>query len=166
MKLITYPNPILKKKTKDVTEFGIWDETINQMIALMVEKKGHGLAANQVGLDMNMFIMYPAKNELPQAYFNCKIKEQYGDLTKMRESCLSLPDVGEEINRYNQIVIEYQDRNGNKVVDILPEGIYSQCAQHEMDHLKGLLYIDHLDMIKKERVIKKYSRLHFGSSKC
>ena len=166
MKLITYPNPILKKKTKEVTEFGIWSDTINQMIAIMVEKKGYGLAANQVGLDANFFIMYPDKDLPPKSYFNCTIKETVGDLEKMRESCLSLPDVSEDISRYKQITIEYQDKDGNKLTETLPEGIASQCAQHEMDHLKGLLYIDHLDMIKKERIIKKYNRLKFGSSKC
>jgi peptide deformylase len=166
MKLVTYPSPILHKKAKDVDQFGIWDETIDQMIKIMEEKKGYGLAANQVGLDMNLFIMYPDKGFAPRAYLNCVITRRLGEPIKMQEGCLSLPNVGHEILRYNQVAIAYNDKNGTLHMETLPEGVVSQCAQHEVQHLQGMLYVDNLDMIKKGRVLKQYSRINFGKSKC
>lgn len=166
MKLVTHPNPILKKKAKTVEEFGIWDDVIDQMTKLMVEYKGYGLAANQVGLDIDLFIMYPDKDMAPKAYFNAKIARVFGEKIPMREGCLSLPNVGHDVSRYNQVVIHYQDKDGNLFADLLPEGITSQCAQHETQHLMGMLYVDNLDMIKKTRVLKQYSRINFGKSKC
>ena len=167
LKLITYPNPILKKSTIPVTEFGsVWDPIIDQMIKIMIEKKGYGLAANQVGLGMNLFIMYPDKGLPPKAYFNCKITKLFGEPIKMQEGCLSLPGVGHEILRYNQVEIDYDDKDGNQIKEMLPEGVPSQCAQHEIQHLQGMLYVDNLNMIKKGRVLKQYSRINFGKSKC
>lgn len=166
MKLVTYPSPILKKPAKLVTEFGIWNETIDQMIKVMVENKGYGLAANQVGLDIDLFVMYPDKEAFPKAYFNCQIRHLIGNPIKMQEGCLSLPNVGHEILRYPQVTVQYYDKDGKFTVDDLPEGITSQCAQHEVQHLQGILYIDNLDMIKKGRVLKQYSRINFGKSKC
>jgi peptide deformylase len=166
MKLVTYPDHILKKVAKPVTEFGIWDDVIDEMTKIMIEKKGYGLAANQAGLDINLFIMYPYEGMSPRSYFNCEIVETFGEKIKMQEACLSLPNVSHEILRYNQVSIKYQDRNGNFVEQVLPVGITSQCAQHEIQHLKGMLYVDNLDMIKKTRVLKQYSRINFGSSKC
>ena len=166
MKLVTYPNHILKKTSKTVTEFGIWDDVIDQMTSIMMEKKGYGLAANQVGLDINLFIMYPDKDTVPKAYFNCEVVQVFGEPIKMQEACLSLPNVGHEISRYNQVAIHYNDKDGKRISEILPEGIASQCAQHEIQHLQGMLYVDNLDMIKKARVLKQYSRINFGKSKC
>lgn len=166
MKLVTYPSPILKKPAKLVTEFGIWNETIDQMIKVMVENKGYGLAANQVGLDIDLFVMYPDKEAFPKAYFNCQIIHLIGNPIKMQEGCLSLPNVGHEILRYPKVTVQYHDKDGKFTVDDLPEGIASQCAQHEVQHLQGILYIDNLDMIKKGRVLKQYSRINFGKSKC
>lgn len=166
MKLVTYPNPILKKTAKTVTEFGIWDDVIAQMTEVMIEKKGYGLAANQVGLDIDLFIMYQDKDFPIKAYFNCSVVQVLGEKIKMQEACLSLPNVGHEVLRHNQVAVQYNDKDGNLIVETLPEGIASQCAQHETQHLQGKLYVDNLDMIKKERVLKQYSRINFGSSKC
>lgn len=166
MKLVTYPNPILRNTAKIVTEFGIWQNTIDQMIKIMIENKGYGLAANQVGLDIDMFVMYPDKDIPPKAYFNCDIRHLLGDPIKMQEGCLSLPNVSHEIVRYNQVTVQYFDKDGNFIVEELPEGIASQCAQHEVQHLQGILYVDNLDMIKKARVLKQYGRINFGKSKC
>lgn len=166
MKIVTYPNPILKVSAKTITEFGIWSDTIDQMVKLMIEKKGYGLAANQVGLGANLFVMYPGKDLEPKAYFNCKIIQVFDEPIKMQEACLSLPGVGHEISRYNQVSVEYNGKDGNLIVETLPEGITSQCAQHEIQHLQGLLYVDNLDMIKRGRVLKQYSRMNFGKSKC
>ena len=166
MKLVTYPNPILKKTAKPVTEFGIWDDVIDQMIKMMFVNRGVGLAANQFGSDLNLFVMYPDKDMPPKAYFNCNIVQTFGVPIKMQEGCLSLPGVGHEILRYNQVAIKYNDKDGNLITELLPEGIVSQCAQHEIQHLQGMLYVDNLDMIKKGRVLKQYSRINFGKSKC
>ena len=166
MKIVTYPSLILKKTARSVTEFGIWSDVIDQMVKLMVENKGVGLAANQVGLDIDLFVMQVDKEMPPKAYFNCQIRHLIGEPTKMQEACLSLPSVGHEITRYPEVVVQYYDKDGKFIVEDIPKGLASQCAQHEMDHLKGILYIDHLDMIKKGRIIKQYSRINFGKSKC
>ena len=120
-------------------------ETAESMFFLMLEHEGMGLSAPQVGLHYRLFVMR-GNAEQKLFCFNPKITEVSGDIVPYNEGCLSFPNLKLAINRPEQIVAEWQDEKGERQKDAL-SGIFSRCFQHEIDHLQGILFIDHL---KKE----------------
>jgi peptide deformylase len=159
MQLIKHPNPILKLKALP------WDfekdtgaEALEvSMVQLMVESGGIGLAANQVGLLKQVFAIH-LKDQVPFCMFNPYILWGDNDMVLADEGCLSFPDLFLKIPRHNNITVGYVDRQGNKRIIELT-GIDSRCFQHELDHLEGVCFVEHISPLKlalaKKKLIKK-----------
>lgn len=139
LKIFTYPNKILKIKTKSIELFdNKLYEIVTQMKKIMLENNGVGLAANQVGLDLSLFIARP--KEKFYIFINPEIIEQKEEEIK-EEGCLSLPNKWGLVKRFNKIKIKYQDLKGKKKT-LKTSGLLAHIIQHEIDHLNGILFID------------------------
>ncbi len=130
------------KEVKEVTpEIGA---LISDMRKMMVEARGVGLAANQVGQDLQIFVIdkkLAEENGVPDAYINPEVTEYSKELGEAEEGCLSLPDYWQQIKRSKKIKIKALDENGKKV-KIKARGLLARVFQHEYDHLQGVLIKD------------------------
>ena len=121
----------------------------------MYEAKGIGLAATQIDIHIRLVVMdlSEERNE-PRVFVN----PEYTILDKSpftyEEGCLSIPGFNEEISRPSKILLKWQDLQGN-FHEEKPDGIFTVCAQHEIDHLDGKLFVDYLSTIKRDRIRKK-----------
>ena len=156
--ILTVPNPILKKVSQPVDK--VTDETralMDDMLATMYAAPGIGLAAIQIGVPLNVIVMDLSKSEeddAPRFFVNPEILEDVEEQKPYNEGCLSVPDVFEDIDRAERVKITYLDYNGKRVTE-WAEGLYAVCIQHEMDHLKGVVFIDYLSRLKRDRAVKK-----------
>ena len=156
--ILTVPNPILKQVSKPVEK--VTDETrklMDDMVETMYDAPGIGLAAVQIGVPLNVIVMDLARDgEEPQVkYFvNPEILEDVEELHPYEEGCLSVPDVFDTVERPERVKLTYLDYNGERVTEWC-EGLYATCIQHEMDHLKGIVFIDYLSRLKRERAVNK-----------
>lgn len=117
---------------------------ISDMRKMMVEARGVGLAANQVGQDLQLFVIdkkLAEENGVPDAYINPEITEYSKDGGEMEEGCLSLPEYWQQIKRSKKIKIKALDENGKKI-KIKARGLLARVLQHECDHLRGILIKD------------------------
>ena len=159
MKLVKFPDPILKQKAIP------WDfetdlnakELEVDMVQLMIESNGIGLAANQVGLLKRVFAIH-LKNQVPFCMFNPYILTGDNNMVDGEEGCLSFPDLFLKVPRHSNITVGYLDRQGNKCIIEL-SGIDSRCFQHELDHLDGVCFTEHISSLKlalaKKKLLKK-----------
>jgi len=156
--ILTVPNPILKQVSKPVTE--VTDETralMDDMLETMYAAPGIGLAAVQIGVPVNVIVMDLAKEgekPAPKYFVNPEILESVDDTQPYNEGCLSIPDVYEEIDRPERVQLTYLNYAGERITE-WAEGLYAVCIQHEMDHLKGVVFIDYLSRLKRDRAVKK-----------
>lgn len=161
--ILTVPNPVLKQVSTPV-EGGVTDELralMDDMLETMYDAPGIGLAAIQIGVPKRIIVMDLAgKDEEPQPrYFvNPEIVWKSDELYAYEEGCLSVPEVYDEVERPNRVRIRYLDYNGQPVEEEA-EGLFAVCIQHEMDHLEGVLFIDHLSRLKRDRAITKVKKL-------
>ena len=152
---------VLKKKSVPVET--VTDETralMDDMLETMYAAPGIGLAAVQVGVPERIIVMDLARDGEPPAprYFvNPEIVQKNDSLAPYEEGCLSVPDIYETVERPDQVHIRYLDYNG-KAVEEAADGLYAVCIQHEMDHLEGVLFIDHLSRLKRDRAITKVKK--------
>lgn len=153
--IITYPNPVLRKKAKPVTSF---DEALKQLVSdmaeTMYEAPGVGLAANQVGVLQQVVVIDASegKNQL-MALINPKII--YGEGCQSdEEGCLSVVDLSAKVKRFTKIKVKAQDVDGNET-EFEAEDWFARVVQHELDHLNGILFIDHLSALKRALYKKK-----------
>ena len=161
LSLVIYPNSILKSKALPVEK--ITPELIqiaNEMLDLMYESLGIGLAANQVGILKQIIVVDLQINDerKPMIFFNPKIIYSSDDYKEVEEGCLSLPELKEMISRPNVIEIEYLDVD-SKICKLKADGLLSVCLQHEIDHLNGILFVDRVSKIKKQFLLKKFKKL-------
>jgi len=139
MKVITYPHPILRKKTKKVTDFSRIKKIIEEMKETMEKYQGIGLSANQVGLDLSLFV---AKyNQKFYAIINPKILKVSKEKEEMLEGCLSLPKILANVKRPRSVVLEAFNEKGKKI-KLKAKGLLARIFLHETDHLNGILIID------------------------
>jgi peptide deformylase len=156
--ILTVPNPVLKQVSKPVER--VDDEIrslMDDMLETMYAAPGIGLAAIQIGVPLNVIVMDLAKEGEPPAprYFaNPEILEDVDTTQPYDEGCLSVPDIYETIDRPERVKLTYLDYNGEQVTEWC-EGLYAVCIQHEMDHLKGVVFIDYLSRLKRDRAVKK-----------
>ena len=161
--ILTYPDKRLKQVSKDVTKF---DEDIHKLLdamnEMMLASNGIGLAAIQVNYPLNVLILNIPDSEGEQhpdnlmEIINPVIINKEG-LTTYQEGCLSVPGFYEDIERFETISINYQDRHGNtKSLDA--DGLLSIAIQHEMDHLAGKLFIEKLSYARRKKFEKEYKR--------
>jgi len=149
-KIATYPDPVLRKKCDTVTEF-------DQDLALLIEDMketmykgvGIGLAAPQISVSKRVIVVDTSEEgNNPIALINPEIIGESGEI-RSEEGCLSIPGFRDSVKRSAKIRISAQDEHG-KEFEMEAEELLSCCLQHEIDHLDGILFIDHLSRIKKE----------------
>lgn len=156
LKILQYPNELLLKPTKDIVVFdNTLSEQIENMFETMYAKNGIGLAANQVGISLNMFIMDTNKN--PLAFINPKVINKSSITHEYPEGCLSFPGMKINIARSDSIHLEWQDVKG-----IIHQQEFHDlaaiCIQHELEHLQGHTFIKNLNNTKKQLFLQKYSK--------
>jgi peptide deformylase len=160
--IITIPDPILRKTAKPVERVDAeLRRLIDDMFAAMYDAPGIGLAAPQIGVPRRLIVMDPAKDDdalkTPIVMVNPKILERSHELRVHEEGCLSIPDFTAEVERPATTRIAYVDREGKEQEAEL-EGIWSTLVQHEIDHLNGVLFIDYLSRLKRDMVVKKFTK--------
>lgn len=155
------PAPLLKAKAKPVetVDDGI-RRLIDDMLETMYAAPGIGLAANQVGVLKRVIVLDTAKSDEtpnPLALINPEILWASEELAIYNEGCLSVPDHYADVERPAEVKIRFLDRRGVRQ-EIHATGLLSTCIQHEMDHLEGVLFVDHLSALKRNMILRKLSK--------
>ena len=156
--IITVPNPLLKTVSKPVDAIdskilGI----LNDMLETMYAAPGIGLAAIQIGIPKRLLVIdigRDSENRDPHFFINPEILDPAEELSSFEEGCLSVPGVWEEIERPNECNVRFLDIKGDEK-NIRYSGMMATVIQHEMDHLNGIVFVDYLSRLKKDRAIKK-----------
>jgi len=133
----------------------------DDMLETMYDAPGIGLAAIQVGEPLRMLVIDLAKEGEPPAphvFINPDVLESGTERSVYEEGCLSIPDYYAEVERPATVRVRYLDRDG-RLQEIQAEGLMATCLQHEIDHLNGVLFIDHISKLKRDMVVKKFKKL-------
>ena len=161
-KLVYVPNPLLRQKADKIKSVGNDEIKIaKKMMQIMLEAPGVGLAANQIGILKQIvtisFVDQETKEQIQYTLFNPNIISYSQEKIIMEEGCLSLPEQFAEIERPQNIELEYLDEN-NKLIKKEVSGVESRILQHEIDHLSGKLFVDYLSSLKRNIMIKKVEK--------
>ena len=162
-KIIIAPNPILREQAKTLDKVTKEDVAISkQMIQIMKNGSGAGLAANQIGILKKIITVHiqDKENNTEKLYalFNPTIDEYSKDTIVMEEGCLSFPEQFAEVERPKSIKLQYTNEK-NKIIIEEKNGYEARILQHEIDHLAGKLFIDYLSTLKRNILIKKVKKL-------
>jgi peptide deformylase len=160
--IITIPDPVLKMVSAPVVEVdGKIRTLLDDMLETMYAAPGIGLAAVQVGHLKRLVVIDLVRDEggdrEPMFFINPKITKTSEETATYEEGCLSIPDYYEEIERPAKCTVEYLDRGG-KPQKTDCDGLLATVIQHEVDHLNGVLFIDYLSRLKRDRVIRKFAK--------
>lgn len=159
--ILKYGADVLRQPTARVTEFDDdLQRLIDDMVDTMYAAPGVGLAANQVGVSKRVMVIDLSVGKRPgelHVFINPEMVEAEGANTE-DEGCLSIPDFAELVTRPTRARVRYLDRNGEPR-EFVGEGFMAKALCHEIDHLNGHLYIDHLRGLKKDRILKKIQKL-------
>ena len=159
--ILTAPDPRLKAVSEPVARVDAETRAlIDDMIETMYGADGIGLAAIQVGVPKRILVMDLDQKEgkkNPKAYINPKILWASEEMATFEEGCLSVPEIWDEVERPARIRAEYLDRDGKRQ-EIEADGLLATCLQHEMDHLEGVLFLDHLSKLKRSMALKKLQK--------
>jgi peptide deformylase len=160
--IIVLPDPVLRKESARVERIDASLKRLaDDMFATMYDAPGIGLAAPQIGVSRRLIVMDPARDEAPAsplAMVNPEILTRGQEMRLHDEGCLSIPDFTAEVERPALTRVAYLDLEGNKQ-EVELEGIWSTLVQHEIDHLNGVLFIDYLSRLKRDMVVKKFTKL-------
>ncbi len=158
--ILTVPDPRLKQVSKPVDQVDdALRDLMDDMVETMYAADGIGLAAIQVGVDKRVIVMDLSEpRNAPRYFVNPVITPLTEDLKPYPEGCLSIPDVFDEVERPTKVKVEYLDYDGTPREEIA-EDLFAVCIQHEMDHLEGVVFIDHLSRLKRERAVKKVQKM-------
>ena len=159
--ILVAPDPRLKAVAKDVAKVdGEIRALIDDMLETMYDADGIGLAAVQIGVAQRVIVMdidqKDGKNN-PRVFVNPKIVWASEELATFEEGCLSVPEIWEDVERPARIRAEYLGRDG-KQQTLEADGLLADCLQHEMDHLDGILFIDHLSRLKRSIALRKLAK--------
>jgi peptide deformylase len=159
--ILTAPNPRLREVSKPVATV---DDAVralmDDMLETMYDAPGIGLAAIQIGVPLRVIVMDLAGEEeepSPQCFVNPEILDPAEETNFYEEGCLSVPEFFDEVERPARCRVKFLDYDGKQQL-IEAEGLFATCIQHEMDHLEGILFIDHLSRLKRERVLRKLKK--------
>ncbi len=176
--IVAYGDPILKREADDIDkDYPNLDQLIDNMFETMYEASGVGLAAPQIGKSIRLFIVDGSpfaededEEEDPRAqgmkdfkkvFINPVIEEETGDEWGFNEGCLSIPKIREEVFRKEKILVTYYDQNWELKEERF-EGYAARIIQHEYDHIEGILFTDHLSILKKRLLTKKLQNISKG----
>ena len=158
--IVKYGDPILHKKCKPVKDFSNVGTIVNDMFDSMYEAEGIGLAANQVGINLNIFVIditHTEESDESYVFINSSIIESSSNKSSSSEGCLSLPNISLNINRPERIKLRYQNIDGDWCEDYF-SGLLGRAIQHENDHVNGVMIIDRVsetEKIKHKTELKK-----------
>ncbi|HEY2749919.1 peptide deformylase [Phenylobacterium sp.] len=159
--ILVVPDPVLKKVSATVERV---DDALralmDDMLETMYAAPGIGLAAIQIGVPQRVIVMDISRQEEPPAprYFvNPEILWASEETLPYEEGCLSVPEIYDEVERPARVKLRYLDYKGETIEEDA-EGLFAVCIQHEMDHLDGVLFIDHLSRLKREQAVKKVKK--------
>lgn len=185
--ILEVPDPRLKVVSQPVKDDEFNDELktlVEDMFETMYDAPGIGLAAIQVGVPKRVLVIdlqpedtdaepeecghdhgdgghhhhhYPTRKE-PRIFINPLIVDPAEELSTYQEGCLSVPEIYADVDRPATCTVRYQDLDGNHHEEAM-EGLLATCIQHEMDHLEGILFIDHLSRLKRNMALKKLEKL-------
>ena len=158
LEIKTFPDNILRKPAKPVINIdGDTQQLIDDMAQTMYNAPGIGLAAIQVGIDQRLIVYDISPREEGthiSVLVNPKIIEKEGSVLSESEGCLSVPDLTADVKRAERVLVEGYDRDGNPL-RLEAEGLMAIMLQHEIDHLEGRLFIDHISKLKRELYARK-----------
>lgn len=159
LSILQFPDPRLKEIAKPVS---IVDDqvtkTLDDMLETMYEAQGVGLAAIQVNINQRLIVMDISQERNQPIYLvNPEIIDSQGNID-WEEGCLSFPGVYAKVKRHEFIKVQYLDKSGNQQM-IEGDGLLSVCIQHEIDHLNGITFFDHLSPLKQKMLKKKLQKL-------
>ncbi|MGI9463036.1 MAG: peptide deformylase [Aestuariivirgaceae bacterium] len=162
LEIIKLPDPVLKTVSTPVE--AVTDDVralLDDMIETMYDAPGIGLAAVQIGVAKRMIVIDAVKDEDaprdPIFLVNPEIIWSSEELAEYEEGCLSIPEVFGNVTRPAEVKVRYLDRDG-KACERHCDGLLATCVQHELDHLNGVLFIDHLTRLTRDRVVKKFAK--------
>ncbi len=159
--IITIPDPVLREVCTPITS--VDDETralADDMLETMYDAPGIGLAASQIGILKRIFVLDVAKEDAPKepmVFINPEIIWSSDEMSVYQEGCLSIPDYFEDVERPAEVAVKFLDRGGAER-EVKADSLLATCIQHELDHLNGKLFIDYLSKLKRDRVVKKFSK--------
>ena len=154
--ILRYPDPRLHTVAKPVAQV---DERIRRladdMLAIMYEADGVGLAATQVDVHIRLVVMDTSESrDQPRVLINPEIIAHSDELRRAEEGCLSVPTIYDEVERPARVTVRALDRDGQPF-EFEADGLESRCVQHEMDHLLGKVFVEYLSPLKRERIKTK-----------
>ena len=159
--ILVVPNPVLKQVSQPVDK--VDDELralMDDMLETMYDAPGIGLAAIQIGVAKRVIVMDlsgPEEEKAPRYFVNPEILWRAEETAPYEEGCLSIPEIYDEVERPARVKLKYLNYQGEEVIEDA-EGLFAVCIQHEMDHLDGLLFIDHLSRLKRDRAVAKVKK--------
>ena len=160
--LVILPDPVLRQVSKPVERV---DDDLRRladdMLETMYDAPGIGLAAIQIGVPLRMLVIDLAKDDQPkepQVIINPQIVAHGDSPSVYEEGCLSIPEYYAEVERPATVTVNYLDRDGQER-SIAADGLMATCLQHEIDHLNGVLFIDHISKLKRDMVVRKFKKL-------
>jgi peptide deformylase len=171
--IYVFGHPILRKKAAEVpADEPHLQEFIDEMFETMYHADGVGLAAPQVGRSMRLFVIdtkafkesYPDVELTKEVFINPDVVEVLGDDFTFNEGCLSLPEIREDVVRKSEIILTYTNREGERKTTHF-KGLVARVILHELDHLEGNVFTDHVSSIRKMIVKKKLNDIASGKTK-
>ena len=160
--MVLLPDPVLRATSEPIKR--VDDELrtlVDDMLETMYDAPGIGLAAIQIGIARRMLVIDCSSDEEdknPMVFINPEIVDSSDERSVYEEGCLSIPDYYAEVERPAEVTANYVDRDGNER-QIQANGLVATCLQHEIDHLNGVLFIDHISNLKRDMVVRKFTKL-------
>jgi len=159
--ILIIPNKKLRLKSEPVGKVTAdIRKLVDDMFETMYEAPGIGLAAIQVGVAKRVVTMDLSKKdgpENPRVFINPEVLWSSDEMSTYEEGCLSIPDIHEDVDRPARVKIKFLDLDG-KAHEEEVDGLFATCIQHEIDHTNGVLFIDHISKLKRDRIVKKFSK--------
>ena len=157
LKVRKYGDPVLRRRAAEIKE--ITPElkaTVADMVDTMYDEAGIGLAAPQVGVSLRLMVVGHDERREPRALINPVIVDRGGEVTA-EEGCLSIPGIFAQVKRAEWVHVEAKDVDGEPV-KIHGRGLLARVLQHELDHLDGVFFIDHLDPVARDRIKRRIKK--------
>ena len=161
LKIVEVPDPLLKKKSAKVENIDdALRKTLDDMLETMYDAPGVGLAAPQVGILKRMVVIDVSREDEPKRPYKMinPVSTAHSDETVVHdEGCLSVPEQYAPVERYETVTAEYTDENGKRQT-VRADGLLAICIQHELEHLDGKLFIDHLSKVKRDMIVRRVEK--------